>query len=284
VARLLKAAGQSKRRRRPVRVWHVDGRPHIEVKLPNDLWTIDFKGWWRAKNKQRCEPLTVRDAYSRKILAVVVVDKANATTVRRVLEKLFELHGMPKAMLMDNGSPWINVRARGGLTRLSAWLVSLGIKLHRSRVAKPQDNGGHERMHLDLDELSLEPGRSRRHQQLLCDQWTMDFNHVRPHDALGGKTPAEVYGTPRPTPATVQIPTYPPGFVTRRVRANGTISMGGDVAGLGRALIGHLVGLQYVSGLRWRVSFFTCELGEIELCPHHILNTESPKKPLQRSL
>ena len=79
------------------------------------------------------------------------------------------------------------------LTELSAWLVSLGIKLIRSRPGKPQDNGGHERMHRDMGELELAPARSRHAQQHDCDRWLIDFNNVRPHDALGGKTPAEVY-------------------------------------------------------------------------------------------
>ena len=83
--------------------------------------------------------------------------------------------------------------ARGGLTRLSARLVSLGIRLIRSRPACPQDNGGHERMRRDLSELQLTPAKSRRAQQPECDRWVVDFNHVRPHDVLGGKTPAEVY-------------------------------------------------------------------------------------------
>jgi len=71
--------------------------------------------------------------------------------------------------------------------------VSLGIRLIRSRPEKPQDNGGHERMHRDLAELELAPARSRRAQQRDCDRWLVDFNNVRPHEALGGKTPAEVY-------------------------------------------------------------------------------------------
>ena len=53
VARLIKCAGQVRRRRPPVRVWHVDDRPRVEVKAPNDLWTIDFKGWWRAGDGKR---------------------------------------------------------------------------------------------------------------------------------------------------------------------------------------------------------------------------------------
>lgn len=274
VARLIKCAGQVRPRRPPVRVWHVEGRPRVEVSGPNDLWTIDFKGWWRARNGDRCEPLTVRDAFSRKVLAVVVVKRTNAATVRRVLEKLFTKYGVPKAILMDNGSPWINVRARGGLTKLSVWLVSLGLRLHRSRVASPQDNGGHERMHRDLNELRLKPGHSRRAQQPLCEQWALDFNHVRPHDALAGKTPAEVYGSPQPQCPDARLPTYPAGFVTRRVRSDGGITMSGDRVSIGRPFVGQLIGLKYESGLRWRAYFFNCDLGTVEIARHDLVHTE----------
>jgi len=79
--------------------------------------------------------------------------------------------------------------------------VSLGIRLIRSRPGKPQDNGGHERMRRDLAELELAPARSRRAQQRDCDRWLVDFNNVRPHEALGGKTPAEVYKPSHRAPA-----------------------------------------------------------------------------------
>src|SRR5207237_259026 len=48
VARVLKRLGKIRRRRPPVRTWTVEGKPYVEVHAPNDLWTIDFKGWWRA--------------------------------------------------------------------------------------------------------------------------------------------------------------------------------------------------------------------------------------------
>jgi transposase InsO family protein len=196
VVRTLRRLGKVKRRRSPVRLWTVDGRPHVEVAGPDDLWTMDFKGWWRARNGQRCEPFTVRDAYSRFVLAARLLPNSRGESVRRVLEELFTEYGTPSAIQCDNGAPFVCTRARGGLTQLSAWLVSLGIRLIRSRLAKPQDNGGHERMHRDMTELELAPARSRRAQQRDCDRGLIDFNNVRPHEALGGNTPAELY---RPT-------------------------------------------------------------------------------------
>jgi len=265
VARLLKRLGRVKQRSRSARVWTVDGRPHVEVHGPNDLWTIDFKGWWRATRGERCEPLTVRDAFSRFVLAVQVVPSTTGPVVRRILEGLFRRHGVPKAIQCDNGSPWVSTRSRGGLTTLSVWLVSLGIHLIRSRVGCPQDNGGHERMHRDLSELQLNPARTRRGQQRACDRWMVDFNEVRPHDALGGKTPAEMYRVSSSTKPTPRLPTYPPGWISRRVQRGGRICVDGDTVLVGSSLTGQLIGLKYESGLRWRAHFFSVDLGLIEI-------------------
>lgn len=267
VARVLSRLGKVKRRRPPARIWSVDGRPRIEVKAPNDLWTIDFKGWWRAVNGERCEPLTVRDAFSRKVLAVHLVASTNGTNVRRVLEQLFRKHGLPLAIQSDNGSPFICSRARGGLTLLSAWLVSLGIRIVRSRPGHPEDNGGHERMHRDLSELQLSPARSRRAQQVQCDRWMVDFNHVRPHDALDGKTPAELYRNSTRRSLSPLLPTYPQGWLTRRTSKAGYVRIHGDHVFVASAVARQLIGLRQESEWQWSARFFEVDLGTIEILP-----------------
>src|SRR5438105_10354765 len=98
VARTLRRLGKVKRRRSPVRIWTVDGRPHVQVAGPDDLWTMDFKGCWRAGNGQKCEPFTVRDAHSRFVLAATLLPSARGELVRGVLEHLFTKHGTPRAI------------------------------------------------------------------------------------------------------------------------------------------------------------------------------------------
>lgn len=267
VSRILQRLGKTRRRRARVRIWTVDGRPRVEVKAPNDVWTMDFKGWWRAQNGEKCEPLTVRDAFSRKVLAVTLLARNGAQQVRRVLLELFERHGLPAAIQCDNGPPFVCVRARGGLTILSAWLISLGIRLVRSRPGCPQDNGGHERMHRDMGELQLRPARTRRAQQRVCDRWMIDFNEVRPHDALGGKTPAEVYRDSDRRSLSPLVPSYPPEWKTRRVSRNGNVSVNDDSVFVSSALVGHIVGLKQEDPLRWRAHFFGVDLGTIEIIP-----------------
>jgi len=267
VARVLRRLGKLRRRRPRVRVWSVEGRPRVEVHGPNDLWTIDIKGWWLAQNRERCEPFTIRDAFSRKVFAVKLLESLRTEEARAVLEGVFRRHGLPAAIQSDNGSPFVCSRGRGGLSRFSAWLTALGIRLVRSRPACPQDNGGHERMHRDLSELELNPARTRRAQQHACDRWMVDFNEVRPHDALGGKTPAEVYRDSERRSLEPLVPSYPPEWITRLVSKAGTISIDGDTVFVSNALIGQVIGLKQEGILRWRARFFGVDLGTIEAAP-----------------
>lgn len=254
---------RKRRQRRPPSL--IERAPEAAAKAPNDVWTIDFKGWWRATDGTRCEPLTVRDAYSRFVLAIVLVERTDAESVREVLTRLFRKHGVPRAIQCDNGTPFISVRARGGLTRLSVWWVSLGIKIVRSRVGCPQDNGAHERMHMDMAaDLERTPGRSRVHQQRACDRWRQEFNHVRPHDALKGKTPSELYRNSTRV-VTTKASVYPSTWLVKRVRRPGDIMFERSTYFVSLALVGQLVALEPIGGLRSRVWFHDIDLGEIEL-------------------
>ncbi len=74
VERVLKEAGLVvRRRRRPRSSFPAVDAPSFVVSEPNDLWTVDFKGWWRTQDRHRCDPLTIRDAYSRYLLGVRIL-------------------------------------------------------------------------------------------------------------------------------------------------------------------------------------------------------------------
>lgn len=193
IARVLRRMGLARQRSKYRRRSIVEQAPSVMATACNEVWTADFKGWWRAGDGQRCEPLTVRDAYSRYVLIAKAFASPSLDQTRRVFKELFKRYGVPRQILVDNGTPFINVQARGGLTRLSAWWTSLGISVLRSRPGCPQDNGGHERMHRDLkEEVQAFPSGSRAAEQRALDRWRQDFNHVRPHEALGNKTPGSV--------------------------------------------------------------------------------------------
>jgi transposase InsO family protein len=267
VARLLRRFNRVRKRRarRPLSV--VEHAPHVRAEKPNDVWTVDFKGWWKSQDGDRCEPLTIRDACSRFVFTVAL-KRPTVEEVKRVFEELFRKYGLPAAIQCDNGTPFINVRARAGLTRLSAWWVSLGIRVIRSRPGCPQDNGAHERMHGDIAaEVESAPAQTTAAQQRILDKWCREFNHVRPHEALGGKTPAEMYHRSERRFSRPLVPTYPPQFVIKRVHKHGSIKMAGDNHFLGASLAGQDIGLEPLDDLRWRVWFHHLDCGELEVVP-----------------
>lgn len=267
IARVLKRAERvrSRRRRRPPNI--VERAPSVRAQRPNDVWTVDFKGWWRASNGQRCEPLTVRDAFSRYVLATVLC-RTSTEPVREVFERLFRRFGVPSAIQCDNGIPFISVRSPGGLSRLSAWWVSLGIRIVRSRPACPQDNGGHERMHVDLRaDVQTKAAETLRAQQRALDRWRQQFNHVRPHQALGGKTPAEVYKPKdKRAPRSIRY-RYDPGMKLVRVFGSGSIRYGGERYFLSSSLVGHVVAIEPIDALHVRVWLHDVELAILEVVP-----------------
>ena len=126
--RVLERAGLTQPRRRRVRAAQA-GRlwSGQRAQAPNEVWAVDFKGWWYDVDGRRCEPLTVRDEHSRYVLELRRMADARTATVRDCFERLFERHGLPGAIRSDNGSPFAHVRGLLGLSRLSAWWVALGI-------------------------------------------------------------------------------------------------------------------------------------------------------------
>jgi hypothetical protein len=187
--------------------------------------------------------------------------------VKAVFERLFRKYGVPGAIQCDNGTPFVSVRARGGLSRLSAWWMSLGIRLVRSRVGCPQDNGGHERMHADMSgDVQARPAATVEAEQRRLSRWRQEFNHVRPHDALGGKVPADVYKvTERRRPVAVSY-VYPTHMHVRTATEKGAVFFR-DEFYLGAALGGLEVGLEPVDALHVRAWYRDVDLGVIETLP-----------------
>ncbi len=263
-------------------------RTGIKAQATNEVWTVDFKGWWRTGDGERCEPLTVRDEFSRYVLAVRSMRTTRTEAVRAVFEKLFEEYGLPKTIRSDNGSPFAANHSILGLTRLSAWWVALGINLERGRPGKPQDNGAHERMHLDIcNELECCASGSVGEQQAAFDVWRKTFNEERPHEALGMKTPAEVYVASQEaydgTPEDLQYE----GKLSRRVQKNGCIKIRNRNIPISSALAGWSVGLFPDGNDHYDVTFANLRLGQIEISAAAFLGVashpeEGPADPQQK--
>ena len=276
--RVLERAGMVQKRRTR-RAPEPGARLHSgrRAQAANEVWSVDFKGWWHDAQGQRCEPLTVRDEHSRYLLECHRVTDARTETVWERFERLFERHGLPQAIRSDNGSPFASSNGVLGLSRLSARWAALGIGLERSRPGCPQDNGGHERMHRDMSaELERQP---HGWTQAALDAWREEFNHQRPHQALGMRTPGELYdASPRRYPGLPVALSYDQLCHTRQVSHTGKLKWQSDTFFISTALAGWNVGLKHAEDGLLDVYFANLLLGQLEPATHSFLRAASGSK------
>jgi putative transposase len=261
--RVLERAGLTtprKRRRARESGRLAEGR---KAEAVNEVWTVDFKGWWKDREGLRVEPLTLRDEYSCMLLEMRAVASTRTETIKLCFERIFEQFGLPKAIRSDNGPPFASSNGLLGLSRLSVWWLALGIDLERGRPGKPQDNGAHERMHLDISK-ELQAGRIGRDQDAF-DLWRHEFNYERPHEALGMDRPSEHYRpSERKYIGTPDELDYG-GMDTRKVHpSGGHISYHGETIALSSSLGGWNVGISPTQNDLIEVWFASLLLGHID--------------------
>jgi hypothetical protein len=229
------------------------------------VWGIDFKGWFRTQDGNRCDPLSLSDLHSRYVLRLQALARPDGDGVWPVVEAAFREFGLPRTIRSDNGPPFASTGA-GGLSRLSVKLIKAGVCPERIEPGKPQQNGRHERMHRTLKaETASPPAETLRAQQRRFDTFRRIFNEVRPHEALSQQTPASVFQPPsRPYCGRLNEPDYPADHKIRRVRQNGEIKWAGDRVFLSQALIGEPVGIAEVDDGLFSVHFGMVLLGHLD--------------------
>jgi len=238
------------------------GPPVVEALQPNDVWSIDYKGWFRVGDGTRCDPLTVNDVFSRASLECRALVRPKLEDVRHRLEALFWSHGLPSYMLSDNGPPF-GSRGLGGLSRLGVWLLRLDVQPVFIEPGKPQQNGRHERFHETLKaETATPPCSSIQAQQEVFTCFRRMYNEERPHEALDMRTPGEVYTrSERAMPCPLPEHEYPDDYQVRRVRRDGSIKWRRGYIFLGEALAGEFVGLERRDDGHWLAHLGRMQVG-----------------------
>jgi transposase InsO family protein len=263
IGELLDRRGLVRHRRKRRRV-PPQGGPLSPALCANDVWGIDFKGWFRTGDGARCEPLSLSDLCSRYVLRLQALARIDGEQVWPILETAFFEFGLPRVVRSDNGAPFASAAA-GGLSRLGVRLIKAGVMPERIKPGRPQQNGRHERMHLTLkQDTASPPAPTLRQQQRRFDAFRTIFNEERPHEALGQTPPARHYDPPpRPYSGRLREPDYADAQIVRRVRSNGDIKWRGERLFLSQTLIGEPVGIRETEQGVFQVCYGPIILGTI---------------------
>ena len=267
VNRILSKANLIKKRRvKPVSVDCRRLHAHIQPQKVNDVWAIDFKGYWRSDG-EICEPFTVRELVSRKILCVKLMQSKSSEAVRAVMTDLFKKYGLPKVIRSDNGTPFSSPNGVLSLTSLSAWWITLGITPDRTEKGSPGQNGSLERMHADIArEIEGKVRGGVLANQAVIDAWVEEYNSVRPNEAIGMKTPDEVFiPSERKYIGDYEEIEYPLGFLTRKVTAGGEIVLNSIRIAIGHSLRGLYIGLKPLENNYYEAYLADFILGTVDM-------------------
>lgn len=259
---ILRRNGRVQARRARSPRWSPSMSSKIVIPGVGHSMSADHKGQFRMGNGRYCYPLTIADPASRFIFAITGQSSTKVAPSLAVFERVFREWGLPDQMITDNGCPFCTRSALGGLTELSKMWIKLGIQHTRIVPGRPQQNGIHERMHRTLNqEATTPPKANMKAQEKGFDAFRQEFNHVRPHQALGQETPASlVKAYRRPYPDRIPLIEYPSSFQVRTVRSNGQIKWNGGLLFVSEVLRDELVGLVQVEDECWHLYFGSVHL------------------------
>ena len=174
---------QKQRSRR--RLWRNDGScVRLRPERPNQVWSYDFVSD-RTEEGRKLRILTLLDEYTRECLALPVRRRMGCRQVIETLSEVMLWRGIPEHIRSDNGPEFI---AR----ELRQWLSNLGTGTLYIEAGSPWENGYCESFNGKLrDEcLNGEIFYSLKEAQIVIGQWRQQYNTVRPHSALGYRSPA----------------------------------------------------------------------------------------------
>lgn len=223
----------------------------FEKAAPNDMWQMDYKGWFRISGGQKCHPLNIVDDHSRFCVRSVALPSQTLELALEVVLGAFAEYGLPRAILCDNGAPWGSSLA-GGFTQFEVAMMELGVLTLHGRAYHPQTQGKMERLNgsMKRELLSrLDAGRlGLAEVQSALDAYRAFYNAERPHEALGLDCPAAHY---HPSARAYRAWTlasedwdYPHGWRVRTVKHKGFVQFKGREIFFSEAFEGKRIALR----------------------------------------
>ncbi len=209
----------------------------FEYESPNELWQMDFKGYFPLMDGTNCHPLTIIDDHSRFLVGLRACPDEKALTAQEHLGVIFKQYGLPEKMLMDNGAPWGDDKDSPH-TFLTAWFMSMGIKVAHIGAYHPQTNGKNERFNRTLlEEVIAQRGfENLEDAQNFFDEWAKMYNTYRPHEAIGMEVPASRYKQSKQHYLNnIPLPNYGTTAIVRKTDQAGAFMFEGQRLRLGKA-------------------------------------------------
>lgn len=163
--------------------------PLVTPTQPNERWGMDFIHDACADGRRfRC--LTMVDEYTRECPVIAVDTSLPSARVIAVLEQLAGQRGLPRRLVVDHGPEFIS-RA------LDLWAYRRGVELAFIRPGKPVENAYVESFHSRFRDECLNTHwfESLTDACFHIEHWRQDYNAVRPHTSLAGRTPGEFAAT-----------------------------------------------------------------------------------------
>jgi transposase InsO family protein len=188
--------------------------------LPNEMWQADTTHTKLADGTD-VEILNAIDDHSRLLLASDAYRAVTAQDVVQSFRKAWDYHGLPASVLTDNAAVFTGYYRKGKVL-LEEELERLGIVFKNSRPYHPQTCGKVERFHQTLKRFlaKQEPAKTLAELQAQLDRFRDYYNHIRPHRALGRRTPLQAFeGRVKARPAVASKETH---FRVRRDRVDKT--------------------------------------------------------------
>jgi len=229
---------------------HQPALGHFERPNANDLWQMDFKGRFPIL-EGHCYTLSILDDHSRFALGLYPLLSTRAGETYACLVDLMQTYGVPKAILMDHGTPWWNTNASDGLSWLSVQLMKQDIRLYFSGFRHPQTQGKVEALHRSIGRAFVHHGRPRTLAEAndFCTHFITEYNYIRPHEGIGMDVPTSRY-QPSSQPWRSEPPEwdYPAHMQVIRLNEQGSLSYRGQRYFVAKPLANERVAIQELAG------------------------------------
>lgn len=168
------------KKRIPVRV----RQPLETLPTANEVWALDFMSDALYVGR-RFRTLNILDEGVREVLDIEVDTSLTGERVIRVVERIAQWRGMPKAIRCDNGPELIS-------QVFVDWCQRHQIELRHIQPGKPNQNPFIERFNRTYRDEVLSAYLFEDLDQVreITQDWIVRYNEKRPHDSLGGLPPA----------------------------------------------------------------------------------------------